>query len=68
MGVLSGVFSLEGFSLSKLTAKDVTRIHFLLTMLVLVLVAMMAANFVSALIDNYLTKLTSTEVSKDKNI
>jgi general secretion pathway protein C len=68
MGVLSGVFSLEGFSLSKLTAKDVTRIHFLLTMLVLVLVAMMAANFVSALIDNYLTKLTSTEVSKDKKL
>jgi general secretion pathway protein C len=67
MGVLLGVVSLDRISLSKLTAKDVARIHWLLTMLSIFLVAMMAARFVSALIDNYLSEIDSSDKSKEKN-
>jgi hypothetical protein len=66
MGVLLGVVSLDRISLSKLTAKDVARIHWLLTMLSIFLVAMMAARFVSALIDNYLSEIDSSDKSKVK--
>ena len=66
MGVSLGVFSQDRFSLSKLTAKDVARIHWFVTMLLLFLVAMMAARFVSALIDNYLSELASGDTSKAK--
>ncbi|MEI6092559.1 MAG: type II secretion system protein GspC [bacterium] len=57
-----------GLNLSKLTPKDIVRIHWLVTVTLIILLAMLAAKLSSAITGMYLVDLKTKNVIKDKSV
>ncbi|MEI6080047.1 MAG: type II secretion system protein GspC [bacterium] len=57
----------SGLHLSKLTPKDIKRIHWFVTIALLIVVALLAAKLISAITGLYLSDVKGSEIPKSKN-